>query len=160
MAELTQWAWVIWLVLIALFLVIEMFTLEFTFLMLGLGSVAGLISSAFGIPFWGQAIVAAVVAFILLFTVRPPLLKRFRRGEQKAKFGTQSLPGMSGIATQNVTPFAGEVKLDNGDVWTARVRPQDGEIPAGTPIMVQTVDGAIVRVTTVPTSQANQKESA
>jgi hypothetical protein len=33
-----DWAWIGWLVLMVLFFVIEIFTLEFTFLMLGLGS--------------------------------------------------------------------------------------------------------------------------
>ena len=32
-----QWAWIGWLILIAIFLVIEMLTLDFTFLMLSFG---------------------------------------------------------------------------------------------------------------------------
>ena len=37
-----QFAWIGWLVLILIFLVIEMLTLDFTFLMLSIGGVAGL----------------------------------------------------------------------------------------------------------------------
>ena len=37
-----HWAWIGWLVLIAVFLVIEMLSLDFTFLMLSIGGVAGL----------------------------------------------------------------------------------------------------------------------
>ncbi len=155
MFDITQWAWVIWLVLIALFLVIEMFTLEFTFLMLAVGSIAGLISSAFITPFWVQAIIAAVVALLLLLTVRPPMLKRFRRGEQKAKFGTHALLGMAGVTLQDTNALAGQVKLDNGDIWTARTQAGAADIAAGIPIQVQSVEGAIARVATVSHVEAN-----
>src|SRR5690606_9455291 len=37
LAGIEQWAWIGWIVLIALFLVIEMLTLDFTFLMLSFG---------------------------------------------------------------------------------------------------------------------------
>lgn len=160
MAAIDEWAWVVWLVLIALFLVVEMFSLEFTFLMLSLGSVAGLVSSAFIEPFWAQAVIAAVVAAALLFTVRPPLLRRFRRGGSNARFGTEALIGMHGVVQETVTAISGQVKLDNGDIWTARVRQHDPELAPGTPIAVQTIDGAIARVASAPTPQANQKESA
>ena len=62
MDVLTQYAWIVWLVLILVFATIEVFTLEMTFLMLALGSVAGLLSGLFGIPWWAQFIIAAVVA--------------------------------------------------------------------------------------------------
>lgn len=156
MAELTQWAWAIWLVLIALFLVIEMLSLEFTFLMLALGSTAGLISSFFGVPLWGQAVIAAIVALLLLVFVRPPMLRRLRKGSQSAKFGVQTLPGMRGVTTEDTTHYAGQVKLDNGDIWTARTRASDTDMPVGTAIMVESVDGAIVRV--VPAPQVKQQK--
>ena len=50
MDVLTQYAWIAWLVLILVFAIIEVFTLEMTFLMLALGSVAGLLSGLTGIP--------------------------------------------------------------------------------------------------------------
>ena len=52
MAEqfLTDYAWILWLGLILVFLIIEMNTLEFTFLMIALGSLGGLVSGAFGAP--------------------------------------------------------------------------------------------------------------
>lgn len=157
MAAINEWAWVVWLVLIALFLVIEMFTLEFTFLMLALGGVAGLVTSSFLDEFWAQSIVAAIVAAALLLAVRPPLLRRFRRGGSNARFHTEALIGAHGVVQETVTPVAGQVKLDNGDIWTARVRSQDGDLPVGSHVTVQTIEGAIARVAP---AQANQKESA
>ena len=74
-----QWAWIGWLVLILVFLVIEMLTLGFTFLMLAIGGIAGLIADLLGAPIWLQVIIAAVVAAVLILVLRPPLLKRLRR---------------------------------------------------------------------------------
>lgn len=84
MDVLTQYAWIAWLVLILVFATIEVFTLEMTFLMLALGSVAGLLSGLTGIPWWAQFIVAAVVAIALILTLRPSLLRMLRRGADPA----------------------------------------------------------------------------
>ena len=56
-----QWAWIGWLVLILVFLVIEMLTLDFTFLMLSIGGLAGLVADVAGAPIWLQVIIAAAV---------------------------------------------------------------------------------------------------
>ena len=77
---LVNFAWVIWLALILIFIVIEVFTLDFTFLMLAVGSVGGLLSSFAPIPFWLQIVITAVLAVLLIFAVRPPLLRRLRSG--------------------------------------------------------------------------------
>ena len=76
-----QFAWIGWLVLILVFLVIEMLTLDFTFLMLSIGGIAGLGSDLLGAPIWLQVIIAALVAAVLILVLRPPLLQRLRRGE-------------------------------------------------------------------------------
>ena len=75
MDVLTQYAWIVWLVLILAFATIEVFTLEMTFLMLALGSVAGLLSGLFGIPWWAQFIIGAVVSVALILLLRPSLLR-------------------------------------------------------------------------------------
>ena len=54
-----QFAWIGWLVLILVFLVIEMLTLDFTFLMLSIGGLAGLGADLLGAPIWLQVIIAA-----------------------------------------------------------------------------------------------------
>ena len=63
---LTEFAWIVWLGLILIFLIIEVSTLEFTFLMIALGSLGGLVSGLFGLPWWAQILVAAALALVLL----------------------------------------------------------------------------------------------
>ncbi|MHC2998086.1 NfeD family protein [Microbacterium sp. HJ5] len=135
-----QWAWIGWLVLILVFLVIEMLTLDFTFLMLSIGGVAGLASDLLGAPIWLQVIVAGVVAAVLVLFLRPPLLRRLRRGEDPTKSNVDALIDLRGRVLSTVSNHGGQVKLVNGDVWTART--ESGELEPGTPIHVSRIDGA------------------
>lgn len=136
-----QFAWIGWVVLILVFLVIEMLTLDFTFLMLSIGGIAGLGSDLLGAPIWLQVIIAAIVAAVLILVLRPPLLKRLRRGEDPTPSNVAALVGLSGQVLSTVGPHGGQVKLSNGDTWTARPD-RRGEIEPGTAIRVSRIDGA------------------
>lgn len=140
-----QWAWIGWLVLIAVFLVIEMLTLDFTFLMLSFGSVVGLASDLIGAPVWLQIIIAAAASALFILFLRPPLLKRLRRGEDPAKSNVDALVDLRGVALSDITPVSGQVKLANGDTWTARPVSRIS-IPQGAPIAVSEINGATVIV--------------
>jgi membrane protein implicated in regulation of membrane protease activity len=141
---LTQYAWIAWLVLILVFATIEVFTLEMTFLMLALGGVAGLVSGLTGIPWWAQFLVAAVVAVALILTLRPPLLRMLRRSADPARSNVDALIGTEARVIRTVTPVGGQVKLQNGDVWTARLSPitDRSDLGAGEPVLVAGIDGA------------------
>ncbi|PKQ35248.1 MAG: hypothetical protein CVT61_06880 [Actinobacteria bacterium HGW-Actinobacteria-11] len=136
-----QWAWIGWLVLIAVFLVIEMLSLDFTFLMLAFGSVVGLVTDLLGVPVWVQVIIAAAAAAVFILFLRPPLLKRLHRGEDPTKSNVDALLDLRGVALSEVTQISGQVKLANGDTWTARTS-TPVPIPSGAPIAVSVINGA------------------
>lgn len=143
---ITQFAWIGWIVLIAVFLVIEMLTLDFTFLMLAVGSVAGLASGLFGAPIWLQVLIGAVVGALLIFGLRPPLLRRLHRGEDPTPSNIAALSGMAGQVASTVTGLGGLVKLSNGETWTARATASESEIQVGSPVRVDRIEGAIAFV--------------
>ncbi|WP_439593228.1 NfeD family protein [Microbacterium sp.] len=136
-----QWAWIGWIVLILVFLVIEMLTLDFTFLMLGVGGLAGLGADLLGAPLWLQVVIAAAVAAVLLLALRPPLLRRLRRGEDPTKSNVDALIEQSGRVLSTVTNHGGQVKLVNGDTWTARTD-VGVDLEPGASIIVARIDGA------------------
>jgi membrane protein implicated in regulation of membrane protease activity len=140
-----DWAWIGWLVLILIFLVVEMLTLDFTFLMISLGGLAGLASGLLGAPLWLQVVIAAVVAAILVLVLRPPLLRRLHRGEDPTPSNMAALVGLSGRVLSTVSSEAGQVKLANGDIWTARAE-ASGAIEPGAPVRVSRIDGATAYV--------------
>jgi len=160
---ITSWAWVVWLVLILIFIIIEVNTLEFTFLMLALSSVGGLLAGLLGADWWLQIIVAAVLSQLLIFVVRPPLLQRLRRGGDPTPSNVEALLGLGGTVTMPFVERAGQVKLTNGDVWTARLAHgvEDTAPAPGTRIVVTAIDGATaVVVPAAPETATASEEDA
>lgn len=144
-----DWAWIGWLVLMVLFFVIEIFTLDMTFLMLGLGSAVGLLSTLTGWPVWVQVIIAALASVLLIFVLRPPLLRRLHRGEDQTRSNVDALIGLHGTVLLEVTSLTGQVKLSNGETWTARLAseaPVIAPLSPGAPVTVERIEGATAYV--------------
>jgi membrane protein implicated in regulation of membrane protease activity len=141
---LVNYAWVVWICLILAFLVVEVFTLDFTFLMLGIGSIAGLAASFTPLAFWVQIVLAAIVSVLLIFAVRPPLLRRLQRGQDPAKSNIDALLGQAGTVATDFDAGSGYVKLSNGETWTARLSEvsADTALEAGDRVVVISIDGA------------------
>ena len=108
----------------------------------------------FGIPWWAQFIVAAVVAVALILTLRPPLLRMLRRGGDPARSNIDALIGIDGAVVRTVTPSGGQVRLQNGDVWTARLSPvtEQADVAVGERVLVTGIDGATAVVVPVERS--------
>lgn len=144
---LNDYAWILWLGLILVFLIVEMTTLEFTFLMIALGSLGGLVSGLLGLPWWAQVVVAAILALILLAAVRPPLLRRLKRGGDPSRTLVDALVGMEGSVTHDFVGGQGQVKLTVGEVWTARdSSDQKKELHIGDRVVVTSIEGATAMV--------------
>jgi len=138
---LASYAWIAWLALILVFGIVEMATLQFIFLMLAVGSLGGLVSGLLGVPWWVQVIVAAVLSLLLLFAVRPPLLRRLGRGGDPARSNVDALLGLTGVVTNDYSGNASHVKLANGETWTARLS-EDRPLIEGEKVIVTAIDGA------------------
>lgn len=146
MVDLTQYIWIAWLILIFVCVIIELLTLEFTFLMLAFGSVAGLGADLLGWEWWVQILVAAAVSVLLLLTIRPVLLRYMRRGEDPTPSNVAALNGMSGRVVSPIADTTGLVKLANGETWTARLASESDQrvVDTGASVRVVLVDGATV----------------
>ena len=138
---LANYAWIIWLALILVFAIIEVTTLEFTFLMLAFGSLGGLLAGLFGAPWWVQIVTAGVLAVLLLFIVRPALLTALRRGSDATPTNIEAVIGLTGIVTNDFSGNANHVKLANGETWTARLI-EDRSLIEGERVVVTAIDGA------------------
>lgn len=158
MPDLSQYLWIAWLVLALLFVIIELLTLEFTFLMLAAGTaIGGLGVNLLGGEWWLQVLAAAVVSALLLFTIRPLLLRVLRRSSVLHPTNVDALYGMGARVVAPFVDGRGSVRLDNGEQWTAELADADGVVPVGTRAIVTAVRGATVEVTpevaTTPTER-------
>ena len=157
MVDLTQYLWIIWLVFVVVCVIIEVLTLEFTFMMVAAGSlIGGLGANLLGAEWWVQILAAAVISGLLLFTIRPLLLKTLDRGAEPARTNVDALMGMTARVTAAFADGAGYVKLANGETWTARLAPQHETLALaeGDRVVVTRIDGATAEVAPAERSEA------
>ncbi len=153
---IVAYAWLFWLALVLIFVIIEVVTVDFTFLMIALGSMGGLISGLFGVPLWAQIIIAAVLAVLLLFLVRPWLKRLLERGSDKAPSNVAALIGQTGVVTTEFVDGQGHAKLTNGEIWTAKLSEaaEPREMTVGDNVVVTAIEGATATV--VPAERTAQ----
>jgi len=145
--DLTQYLWIAWLVLALAFVIIELLSLEFTFLMLAAGSlIGGLGVNLLGGAWWLQVLAAAAVAALLLFTIRPLLLRALRRSSAPHATNVDALYGMGARVSSAFVDGRGFVRLDNGEQWTAELAPAAPEPAVGDRAVVVSVRGATVEI--------------
>jgi len=151
--DLVQYLWIVWLCLVLLFVVIELLTLEFTFAMIAAGSlIGGLGTSLLHGPWWLQIGLAAAISALLLFTIRPLLLRTLHKGADPTKSNVDALYELGGRVMTAFVEGAGQVKLDNGETWTARLSPAhpSADLHDGDRVVVTRVLGATVEVAPAP----------
>jgi membrane protein implicated in regulation of membrane protease activity len=144
MVDLTDYLWIVWMVLILVFVIIELLTLDFTFLMIAAGSLGGLGANILRWEWWVQILVAAILSVLLLLIIRPILLRLTRRGGDPTPSNVAALIGLPGRVVSVVTELGGLVKLGNGETWTARLATSatDHELGEGERVTVTAIDGS------------------
>jgi len=145
MVDLTDYLWIGWLVFILVCVIIELLTLDFTFLMIAVGSVAGLGANLLGWPWWVQILVAGAVSVLLLLLIRPVLLRLMNKSAAAVPpSNVAALIGMGGRVSSTITELGGLVRLDNGETWTAGLSPDRAQtrIDPGERVLVSAIEGS------------------
>ena len=132
--------WAAWIGLAVVLGVVEVTTLDLTFLMLAAGALAGAGAAGVGAPFLLQAVVAIVAAVGMLAVVRPVALRHLRT-PAAIRTGTAALVGAPALAIERVDAQSGQIKL-KGEVWSARTYDPSTVIEAGRNVEVVEIDGA------------------
>ena len=132
--------WAAWLGLAVVLGLVEVTTLDLTFLMLAAGALAGAGAAGVGAPFLLQAVVAIVAAVGMLAVVRPVALRHLRT-PSAIRTGTAALVGAPALAIERVDAQSGQIKL-KGEVWSARTYDPSTVIEAGRNVEVVQIDGA------------------
>ena len=139
-----NWAAILWLVLMVMFLLLEAGTVAVVSLWFAAGSLAAMIVSFLGGAFWLQVAVFLATAGVLLAALRPLVRKYFT--PKLTKTNVDSVIGSTGLVTvaiDNVSAV-GQVKL-GAMYWTARST-SGLVIPEGTLAQVDRVEGVKVFV--------------
>lgn len=140
-----NWAAIIWLALMVLFLVTEAATVTVVSLWFAAGSLAAMITAWLRGPIWLQTLVFLFVSAVALTALRP-LVRKYLT-PKLTPTNIDSVIGAAGVVTAPIDNIAasGQVKL-NGMEWTARST-SGAPIETGTKVTVDRIEGVKVFVT-------------
>ena len=133
-----DWAW--WLLGGLALLGLEVLSLDLLFASFAIGALGAAIASALGAPILGQVLVAAGVALVTLFGLRPLALRLLRRGDD-IPTNISARVGVTAFVLERVDSRDGRVKV-GGEVWSARSERTDSSYDPGESLTVVRIDGA------------------
>ena len=130
---------IIWLVILAVLVVIEIITLGLTTIWFAGGALIALAVSLLGGPLWLQILLFLAVSVVLLVFTRPLAVRYMNKNQQKTN--VDGIPGKTGVVIETINNLQaeGQVMID-GTPWTARSK--DGNpIEEGKVVKVLAVEG-------------------
>lgn len=142
-----DWTGFLWLALMVLFLFMETTTVVLISIWFAIGALAAMITSLFGASFWVQGVVFIAVSAVLLAALRPVFQKYIKPKMHRTNI--DAVIGTTGVVTADIDNLnaCGQVKLGAME-WSARSTTQEN-IPAGTIVKVDRIEGVKVYVTPV-----------
>jgi membrane protein implicated in regulation of membrane protease activity len=142
-----QFTWILWIVLGAILIIAEIFTLGFVLFWFGIGALAAAFAGWLGFGFGLQFLIFAIVSIALTAMSRTIFVSYFSQNDDSLKTGIDSLPGQIGTVTigSRGALQEGAVKV-YGSVWTAF--PIDDSVPLieGEKVEVVRVQGSSIYV--------------
>ena len=146
---MSDYAWILWVVLGLALLIAEIFTTGFVLLWFGVGALCAALADIVGLGYPLQFLVFFVVSALLTAASRTIFASHFVRSKELGglKTGADSLPGKVGtvVTSSRGALHEGAVKVF-GSTWTAY--PAEGEPPleAGDRVAVERIQGASIYV--------------
>ncbi|AKZ54042.1 putative integral membrane protein [Streptomyces ambofaciens ATCC 23877] len=136
--------WLIWLIVAAVLIVAEIFTLTAALGMLGAAALITSGAAAAGLAGPLQFAVFTAVATVTLLFVRPVALRHLLQ-PQTERFGVDALVGRAAYVVSEVTGREGRVRI-GGEEWTARSYDETLVIPPGATVDVMEISGSTALV--------------
>lgn len=141
---------IVWLAVLIILIVIEIFTLGLTTIWFAGGALAAIIVAAFGGSVPVQAIVAVIVSALLLYFTRPVAVKYFNKDRERTN--AESLIGRQAIVISMINNLQGIGQVTVGGMeWSAR-NIEDGQpIGTGEVVIIRGINGVKLLVERVDT---------
>ena len=141
--------WLIWLIVTALLVIIELFTFIVATFCLAVGTLCAMVISPLGLGIEAQ-LIAVAAGTVLAFVVFAPVIRRWQKNkeEQTGTAAVSNMDALIGRVVETVEDIpqhgVGRVKVD-GDRWQARCD-GDMEVPAGSRVRITGYDSIILEV--------------
>ncbi|HXD55271.1 MAG TPA: NfeD family protein [Solirubrobacteraceae bacterium] len=139
--------WILWLLAAAVLGVGEMHQGGFYLLPFAVGAAVAAALSLLGVGVALSAVMFVATSAIVIATLRP-VAKRHRRLPPPIRTGAAALVGRHAMVLERIANHEGVgcVRIDGGEVWTARSYADDEVIEAGQRVEVMEIKGATALV--------------
>jgi membrane protein implicated in regulation of membrane protease activity len=139
--------WILWLIAAAGFGVGEMHSGGFYLLPFAIGAALAAVLSLLGVGALLSALVFLATSAIVVAALRP-VAHRHRRLPPPIRTGAAALVGRTAVVLERIANDEGVgcVRIDGGEVWTARTFDDDEVIEAGQRVHVVEIRGATALV--------------
>ena len=129
----------IWLAVTAAALIVEFMTAELVSVWFVGGGLVAMLLAGLGLDWYVHVPAFIVVSFLLMLCFRRLVMKKLNKGEVKTNAET-----VIGKEYELLTAIgfnqAGSIRI-NGVVWTAVAEDDNAEIPAGTKVVIEKIEG-------------------
>ena len=136
---------VLWLIVVAVMLVIEIFTMGLTTIWFSIGAVAAAVASGFSAPVWLQIVSFAAVSVLVMLLVRPFAMKVMDSGKMKTNLDEIAGQKVRVLEEINNSEGTGKV-MYRGVEWMAR-SVDDAVMAKDSIVTVQSISGVKLMVT-------------
>jgi membrane protein implicated in regulation of membrane protease activity len=140
-------SWILWLIAAGVLGVGEMHQGGFYLLPFAIGAALAAVVSALGVGVLLSVIVFAAVSALVVLALRP-VARRHRRLPPAIRTGAAALVGRRAVVLERIANDEGVgcVRIDGGEVWTARSYADEEVIEAGEKVEVIEIRGATALV--------------
>ena len=129
----------IWLAVTATALIVEFITAELVSIWFVGGGLVAMLLAGLGLDWYFHLPAFIVVSLALMLCLRRVAMKRLVKDDVKTN--AETVIGKDFVLLKNIGfNQAGEIKI-NGIVWTAVAEDENAEIPAGTKVIVERIEG-------------------
>lgn len=146
--------YIIWLVVMVIFLIIEAITMGLTTIWFAVGAFVAMILSLFGVHLSIQIAAFIIVSVACLIFVYPLVKNKIKPGQTKTNY--ESVINKVGIVIERIDNIkaTGQVKVD-GQIWTARALNNE-EIDIDTKVIINEVHGVKLLVSEINTGEESK----
>jgi membrane protein implicated in regulation of membrane protease activity len=139
--------WILWLVAAALLGIGEMHTSGFYLLPFAIGATLAALVALLGVGAGLSGVVFVLASGVVVLALRP-VARRHRRLPPPIRTGAAALVGKPAMVLERIANREGVgcVRIDGGEVWTARSYDDDEVIEAGQRVEVVEIRGATALV--------------
>lgn len=135
---------IVWLLIVAIMLIIEIFTMGLTTIWFSFGAVVAAVASAFSAPLWVQIVLFCVVSVGVMVLIRPYAVKI--QNKNRVKTNIDEYIGQQAVVIEEINNQLGTGKVRyRGMEWMARCT--EGErIPADELVIIESLSGVKLMV--------------